>query len=539
MKNLGEYHHLYLRTDVYLLADTFQAFRQLSRTTFGLDPAHYLTAPGLAWDAMLKTPGISLELIKDKDQLDFVKVAIRGGMCGSYNARYFKANNPKCPDYDKLSPTTWLMLLDANNLYGGVMQEPLPYGGLEWSDINLSDILNTDDDADCGFFVMVDLEYPTELHDLHSDFPLAPEHMTPTYDMLSPYQKSLLPRSKLVKSLKLMQTLSKKDNYVCHYRMLKFIVSHGVKVTKLVRVLKFKQSRWMSDYIDINTQLRKTATTECQKDLGKLFNNSVYGKSMEDLLNRMSVKLITNDEECSTFTCKPTFKKFTLIQDNLIAIVMGKTKVTWNKPTYIGAAVLELSKLVMFKFFYEVMRPRYGLKVKMLYSDTDSMLVGVETENLYTDLKDMKEHFDFHKYPLEHPLFDEENKMKVLKFKDELDGRIMLEYVGLKPKMYSMKYLTKEDTYDVKQSCKGVTYAVKKGLHHDKYKEVLDSGESIRRQMNVMRSDRMTIYTQVINKIALSGFDDKRYITHERSLPYGHHSIDEDYLPPLKKFKLI
>jgi hypothetical protein len=314
------------------------------------------------------------------------------------------------------------------------------------------------------------------------------------------------------------------------------MVSQGLRVTNLSRVLRFKQSPWMSGYIDINTQLRKTATTECQKDLGKLFNNSVYGKSMEDLLNRLSVKLITNDEECMAFTGKPNFKKFTLIQDDLIAITLGKTKFTWNKPTYIGAAVLELSKLVMFKFFYEVMRPRYGLNVKLLYSDTDSMLVAVETDNIYDDLFSMKEHFDFHKYPTDHPLFDINNKLEVLKMKDELDGNVMVEFVGLKPKMYSMQYL-KKDKYDVKQSCKGVTYSVKKGLHHETYKHVLESGKSIRKEMHVMRSGLMTVHTQAINKTALSCFDDKRYITRESSLPYGHYSIttEVDDEPPMKK----
>jgi hypothetical protein len=121
--------------------------------------------------------------------------------------------------------------------------------------------------------------------------------------------------------------------------------------------------------------------------------------------------------------------------------------------------------------------------------------------------------------------------------KDDLDGNVMVEYVGLKPKMYSMQYL-KKDTYDVKQSCKGVTYSVKKGLHHETYKQVLESGKSIRKEMHVMRSDRMAMYTQAINKTALSCFDDKRYITRECSLPYGHYSITEvDEEPPMKKIK--
>ena len=192
VENLGDYHDLYLQTDVHLLADVFEYFRKLCMEKYGLDPAHYLTALNLCWDAMLKTTGVMLKLILDKDQLDFVRASIRGGMCGTYHKRHWKANNPKCCDYDPAKPTNWMLLLDANNLYGGVMMEPLPSGDFEWveKDVKLEDILATADNASQGYFVMVDLEYPTTLHDEHQDFPLAPEHMKITRTRLSEFSEA-------------------------------------------------------------------------------------------------------------------------------------------------------------------------------------------------------------------------------------------------------------------------------------------------------------------------------------------------------------
>ena len=157
------------------------------------------------------------------------------------------------------------------------------------------------------------------------------------------------------------------------------MVSQGLKVTNVERVLRFKQSRWMSGYIDINTQLRKTATTECQKDLGKLFNNSVYGKSMEDLLNRLSIKLLTNESDCQRFTGKPTFKKCTVLQDSLIALTMGKTKVTWNKPTYIGAAVYDETDFTEYDYESNFNLATDGLEFSK--PNPNLLQVDVEAEN--------------------------------------------------------------------------------------------------------------------------------------------------------------
>ena len=521
IKNMGEYHDIYLQVDVCTLADVFENFRTLAYKNFGLDPAHFLTAPHFAWDAMLKTTKVQLDLLAEKDHLDIIRRGIRGGMCGVYHSRYYKANNPKCTNFEDTKPTTWLILLDANNLYGGVMCESLPVGDFSETTLPLQSVLDTADDAEFGFFVVVDLEYPEKLHDLHNDYPLAPEHLHITTEMLSPAQAQDNWESKNI--CKLLQTFNTKKYYVCHYRVLKFYVTHGLRVVEVHRIIKFKQSKWMKSYIDINTEIRRKAKTDCLKDLGKLLNNSVFGKSMEDLMNRQNIKLFTDDEQCQKFISKPNFKSFTIFQPDLCALIMNKTIVTWNKPTYIGAAVLDLSKLVMYRFLYETIKPTYGEKAKLLYSDTDSLLLAIETENLYADLQEIAHEFDFSDYPKDHFLYSDKNKKKVLKMKDEMNGVAIEEYVGLRAKMYSIYSPAKE-----KKCAKGVTKAIQKNLHHELYKKVLKQNLTIRQNMRTLKSHNLELFVEECDKIVLNSADNKRYLADGNdTLAFGHYKIPQ------------
>ena len=515
--NLGEYHDIYLRVDVTTLADVFENFRKLCFHHFNLDPAHFLTAPHFAWNAMLKTTKVKLDILAEKDHLDIVRRGIRGGMCGVYHSRYFQANNPRCENYEDTKPTTWLILLDANNLYGGVMCENLPSGNFSDVKISIEDVLATSDSSPHGYFVVLDLEYPSELHDQHNDYPLAPDHMEITKEMLSMWQSETSCDSG--RTMKLLQTFHGKQFYVCHYRILKFYVRHGLVISKVHRIIKFEQSPWMKTYIDINTSIRRTAKTDCLKDLGKLLNNSVFGKSMEDLMNRQNIKLFTDEDQCQKYISKPNFKSFKIFHPDLCAVLMSKTIVTWNKPTYIGASVLDLSKLVMYRFLYETIKPKYGDQAKLLYSDTDSLLLAIETEDLYKDFESMQEVFDFSDYPKDHPLYSDSNKRKVLKMKDEMNGVVIDEYVGLKAKMYSISASNK-----IKKCAKGVTKTIQKTLHHELYKEVLRENLTVKEKMRTLRSHNLELFVEECDKIVLSSVDNKRYMTegHE-TLAFGHY----------------
>ena len=284
-KTLGDYHDLYLKTDVLLLADIFENFRSTCMQQYELDPAHYYTSPGLSWDALLKKTGVKLDLLTDYDMFLFVEKGLRGGISQS-SKRFAKANNPLVEDFDSTKPTSYIMYLDANNLYGYAMSQSLPTGNFRWistDNLDKDSIRDVPPDHHTGCILEVDLEYPKELHNMHNDYPLAPETIEVQDEWLSPYQRQLLGETKLPKIKKLVPNLMDKTKYVLHYRNLQLYLSLGMRLKKIHRVLAFDQSPWMEPYIRMNTELRKKATNDFEKDLFKLFNNAVFGKTMENL----------------------------------------------------------------------------------------------------------------------------------------------------------------------------------------------------------------------------------------------------------------
>ena len=200
LKNMGEYHDLYLKSDILLLADVFEEFRSVCLENYQLDPAWYYKSPGLAWDAALKKTGVRLELLRDPDMLLMFEEGIRG--VSMITKRYGKANNPYMgKDFDKNYPTKYLAYLDANNLYGWAMCKPLPVGNFEW----MSEELKKWKNHSC--VLEVDLEYPEDLHDLHNDYPLAPE------------------RLKIEGVEKLIPNLGDMKKYIIHHESLKLYES--------------------------------------------------------------------------------------------------------------------------------------------------------------------------------------------------------------------------------------------------------------------------------------------------------------------------
>ena len=260
INNIGEYHDLYLKTNVILLTNVFEAFRNVCLNNYGLDPAHLYTAPGLAWKACLKKTGIRLELLLDPDMLLMFERRIRGGIMQSVH-RWAVANNPYMgSEYDPKTPTKYLQYLDANNLYGWAMSQPLPTGGFRWVDVSLDEINELVNHKDHGYLLEVDVAYPRELHDYHNDLPF------------------MCGRMKINGVEKLVPNLYYKKRYVIYIRALKQALDHGLVLEKIHRAIEFKQSAWVKEYIDFNTKLRTAAKNDFEKDFYKLMNNSVFGK---------------------------------------------------------------------------------------------------------------------------------------------------------------------------------------------------------------------------------------------------------------------
>ncbi|KAJ8911232.1 hypothetical protein NQ315_012219 [Exocentrus adspersus] len=301
-QSLGEYSDIYLKSDVLLLCDIFQNFRKICFETYKLDPAQYFTAPGLAWDAMLKLTKVNLELLTDIDMIYMLKKGIRGGISQCTERKHI-ANNMFLPNYNSEEPSSFITYLDATNLYGHSMSQPLPTGGFTWvneSDIKNFDVMEVSDESRYGFILEVDVDYPEELHDKHTDLPFLAENIVP------PNSKSKLK--------KLIPNLYNKRNYVIHYKTLQQAIKNGLILKKIHRVLKFEQSRWLKQYIDLNTQMRNRASNKFEKDFYKLMNNSVFGKTMENVDNRKDIKLCTHWENigqktgASSLIAQPHFK---------------------------------------------------------------------------------------------------------------------------------------------------------------------------------------------------------------------------------------
>jgi hypothetical protein len=289
-QNLGDYHDLYLKTDVLLLSDVFEQFRKVCLKQYELDPCHFYTSPGLSWQALLKKSGICLELLTDIDQVLFIEKGIRGGISQISN-RYKKANNEFVSEYDRHKPKSWLSYIDANNLYGWAMSQPLPSGYFRFLDENEIKKFNVHTipvDGSMGYILEVSLRYPKHLHDEHNDFPLAPESKHIEDHELSPYAKRVLKKIHGIpedghlptrsKVSKLLTTLHDKDKYIEHYRNLQLYLQLGLEIKEIHRILEFKQEPWMKPYVDFNTEMRKQAKSTFEKNFYKLMNNSVFGE---------------------------------------------------------------------------------------------------------------------------------------------------------------------------------------------------------------------------------------------------------------------
>ena len=311
-----------------------------------------------------------------------IEKGIRGGVSMISN-RYGKANNKYMGDkFNPREPSKYLTYLDANNLYGAAMSMKLPTHGFKWMK---DKELTTRRKYPC--ILEVDLEYPKELHDLHNDYPLAPER--------------IMCKNKVDELIPSLQNIEK---YVLHYKNLKQYLDLGLKLTCIHRGIKFEESEWLKPYIDMNTKLRTKAKNNFGKDFFKLMNISVFGKTMENIRNRVNIKLVNDREKAKKLTAKPNFKHLNIFCEELIAVHMKRTSLKFNKPVYLGMCILDLSKTIMYEFHYKYIKPKYGDKAKLLFTDTDSLMYEIKTEDFYKDISgDVKDRFDTSDYPPDHP----------------------------------------------------------------------------------------------------------------------------------------
>ena len=365
---------IYLKSDVLLLACVFEKFIKVSINEFKINPLYCVSLPGYTWQCGLKYTGTNLQTLQDKDMILLIENNIRGGISSVMGDRYIKSDEKKK-----------ILYIDANNLYGHSMSEPLPYDETKFDNtVKLEDILNTLDDSDIGYFIEADLIYPDKIKERTKKLPFAPLNKKINPDNFNDYMKEIRPDT-YVQSSKLICDWSDKKNYLIHYRMLKFYVSHGMIVDKVHEIISFKQSRWLEKYINFNTQKRNQTVNDFEKDFYKLLNNAFYGKTMEKVRNRLKIKFIKKDDyrEIIKHQSKLTFNGIHKSYENCDSYTFKQNEVLMDKPTYLGFTVLELSKLLMYETYYDILQPYFGQEnIKLHYMDTDNFVLSVNTEDL-------------------------------------------------------------------------------------------------------------------------------------------------------------
>ena len=267
---------------------------------------------------------------------------------------------------------------------------------------------------------------------------------------------------------KLVPNFHRKTKYVVHHEVLKTYLKHGLKIVEIHRGISFDESPWMKPYIDFNTKLRMQSRNKFESDFFKLMNNSVFGKTIENVRKRVDVKLVTSQKQAEKYINRPNYTGRTTFSDNLVAIHMGKTSIYMNKPIYLGMCILGISKTLMYDFYYGFLKQMYGDKVKLLFTDTDSLMILVETEDFYRDITPyIRELFDTNEFTKGHPsnIPTGLNKKVIGMFKDEVGGKVITEFVGLRAKNYS--YVCEGKEY---KKCKGIKKSVtEKDICHKDY----------------------------------------------------------------------
>lgn len=524
IKSLGEYTDLYIKCDVLLLCDIFEKFRKTSLHFYKLDPAYYVTSPSLSWDAMLLYTGTELELISDLRMYELLEKGIRGGLA-QCSLRHAVANNKYLPHFNESESSSYLIYLDCNNLYGYAMMKKLPikeFKFLSLKEISKFDVNDVSDDNDYGYILEVDLNYPDYLHNKHKDLPFAVEKIVPPYG----------------KSVKLVANLYDKQNYVIHYVHLKECLKNGLILKKIHRILSFRQEFFLKKYIDLNTSLRQNSKTAFEKDFFKLLNNAIFGKTIENKRKQADVKLVTKWTDTRNKTnkhlgaekliCKPNLKSISIFSENFVAVELYREKVVLDRPIYIGFTVLEYSKQHLYQFHYDVMKNKYGNNAELCYTDTDSLLYLIYTDDFYHDMHDDLSKFDTSNFEINNPYHIPQLNAKIPGlWKHEVGGDLIIEFTGLRAKLYFINSVKTE----IKKA-KGVSKSVTCNLKLNDYNNVLWTNKAHRCKMNMIKSIKHVLYTQQVDKQVLERNDDKVQVLQDQihTLPWGHcDSMFVDY----------
>jgi hypothetical protein len=480
-QNIGDYMMLYLRIDVLLLVEIFEAFRITSMNEYKLDPLHYYTTPGLAWDSALAFSKVELDILNTQELVSFFieKGVIRGGISTVSELKYAMAN------FTNDETKSNIMYYDVTNLYGYAMIQSLPTGNFIYNDYIgdeslkqvdfVLDLCKKYNDSDFkGYMFEVDIHYPHEKYEAHNALPFLVENVNG----------------------KLIPMLRNKLNYRLHICVLIQALNAGLVLVRVHKIISFNQSKWLSSYIMHNTNERAKTKDPNKKSFYKLMNNAVYGKTMENILNRSTFNIYdvkSFDLKMSRQDFVNKVKKITPLTENLLVCEENDMIPVYDKPIYIGFSILEISKRHMYFLLYDVIKIKWKSSI-LMYMDTDSLIVYITGKMNYEGVE---------------KFFDLNSKGILGTLKDEYPKTPISKFICLKSKCYAL--VTNTGKTHIKN--KGITD--NSNLSFEEFENMLDSEikgnkTCIRSKQYNFRSFNHQIYTVSTNKITLSSMDDKR-----------------------------
>ena len=412
---------------------------------------------------------------------------LRGGICQA-SMKYIEANNHYMDDYNPNKPSIFIQTIDFNNLYGHSLKRYLPQKEIRFLDPRLRAevcdehfIRSLPNDAKVGYIYEIDGYFPKHLHDFLSDFPPLPEKLKIVPSMLSDFQRDNYPADQLKTKERLVLNLFKKTKYVLHYTTLQLAYSLGLVVTKFHRVIRFVQECFLRPYIEFNTRQRIIASEKGDSFRAKNFknaNNYLYGYTAMQKMKHKNLRIVTTQTKLEKYARSPFFRRASIINEDVVLIEMKKSKVYLDRPLQIAFCVLDYSKNSMYDFYYNHIKKMYpGPRSTLGYMDTDSFLIRVQTEDLYRDMIDHKQFYDFSNYPQNAACFKklgltqkeikelkELNRMVLGKFKDEAESYIVGRLAAICSKQYALEILRGNGITDEKKRNRGIKRKIR-----DKY----------------------------------------------------------------------
>ena len=427
--------------------------------------------------------------------------------------------------YVESSDTKKILYIDGKNLYGHSMCQPLPFDEIKFDkNVTLEDILNTKDDSDIGYFIGVDLSYPDNT-----------KREQKTFQMLVKLKKLILIFLVILwKKLNFISILKLKNWSVIGLirKIIWFIIEcwnfmlrNGMIVDEVHGIISVKQSKWLEEYINFNTQKRNQAVNDFEKDFNRLLNNAFYGKTLENVRNRLKIEFIKKADtdkiikEQSKLTLSGIHKKY----ENCDSYTFKQNEVTMDKPIYLGFSVLELSKLLMYETYYDLLQPYFGQEEIHLHNmDTDSFVLSINTKGIIKDLKNLEDIFETSNLDKNHELYSIKNKKVIGKFKIETPKSNWIdEFIALRSKMYVFKC-----GGNSRNNLKGISKSQSKNIKFEECYSCLFGGKYQQECDNdLIRSINHEKYLQRVKKFTLSQFDGKRcYINETESKPWNKYT---------------